>query len=266
MIIAIASQKGGTGKTSTSISLSAGLAHKGKKVLLVDIDSQANSSKVLLREYQKVPKEQTIYTTIIERKPLPVHPTQIHNLSIVPSHILLSNTDYELTIAKDHREARLKSQLDKIKEQFDYIFIDNPPALGWLTLNSFTASDKVLVVVSPGYFELDSLVQLGNTLGEVREYYNPNLSLLGYLFTMSEPTINTSASLQILRQTYTQQVLNTVIPRNTDIRDAHFQKQDIFSFNPRAKAARAYERLIYEIFLPVTDAPKGLVETYEKEA
>src|SRR2546421_4858805 len=100
MIVSIASQKGGTGKTSTSISLAAGLAHKGKRVLLVDIDSQANSSKVLLREYQKIPKDQTIYTTIIQRRPLPIHPTQVRNLSIVPSHILLSNTDYELTIAK----------------------------------------------------------------------------------------------------------------------------------------------------------------------
>jgi chromosome partitioning protein len=266
MIIAIASQKGGTGKTSTSISLSAGLAHKGKKVLLVDVDSQANSSKVLMRDYQKLLKEQTIYATIIERRPLPVHKTQVPNLSIVPSHILLSNTDYELTIAKDHREARLKSQLDTIKDQYDFIFIDNPPALGWLTLNSFTASDKVLVVVSPGYFELDSLVQLGNTLAEVREYYNPHLTLLGYLFTMSEPTINTSASLQILRQTYTEQVLKTVIPRNTDLRDAHFQKQDIFSFNPRAKAALAYDKLIQEIFLSGAETPVGLNETYEEEA
>jgi chromosome partitioning protein len=258
MIIAVASQKGGTGKTSTSISLAAGLAHKGKKVLLVDIDSQANSSKVLLRDYQKIPKDQTIYTTIIERKALPVHQTGIQNLAIVPSHILLSNTDYELTIAKDHREARLKSQLDTIKDQYEYIFIDNPPALGWLTLNSFTASDQVLVVVSPGYFELDSLVQLGNTLGEVREYYNPNLKLLGYLFTMSEPTLNTEASLQILRQTYTEQVLKTVIPRNTDLRDAHFQKQDIFTFNSRAKAALAYDKLIREIFLPETDGSESV--------
>jgi chromosome partitioning protein len=175
MVISIASQKGGTGKTSTTISLAAGLAHKGKKVLLVDIDSQANSSKVLLREYQKITKEQTIYTTIIERKALPVHPTFVRNLSVVPSHILLSNTDIELTTAKDHREARLKSELDKIKAHYDYIFIDNPPALGWLTLNSFTASDQVLIVVSPGYFELDSLVQLGKTLEEVREYFNHDL-------------------------------------------------------------------------------------------
>src|SRR3712207_2964547 len=191
MIVSIASQKGGTGKTSTSISLAAGLARKGKKVLLIDIDSQANSSKVLLRDYPKIPKEQTIYFTILQRQPLAIHPTQVQNLSIVPSHILVSNTDIELTTAKDHREARLKQELDKIKANYDYIFIDNPPALGWLTLNAFTASDKVLVVVSPGYFELDSLVQLSKTLEEVREYFNPGLSLLGYLFTMSEPTLNT---------------------------------------------------------------------------
>jgi chromosome partitioning protein len=266
MITSIASQKGGTGKTSTTISLSAGLAHKGKKVLLIDIDSQANSSKVLLHEYQKIPKEQTIYATIIDRRPLPVHPTHVQNLSIVPSHILLSNTDIELTTAKDHREARLQSELDKIKHQYDFVFIDNPPALGWLTLNSFTASDKVLVVVSPGYFELDSLVQLSKTLEEVREYFNPHLTLLGYLFTMSEPTINTSVSLQILRQTYTEKVLKTVIPRNTDLRDAHFQKQDIFSFNARAKTALAYEKLIREVFLPTPDSTKVSPESYEKEA
>lgn len=266
MIVSIASQKGGTGKTSTTISLSAGLARKGKRVLLVDIDSQANSSKVLIHEYQKIAKEQTIYTTIIERRVLPVHQTRIPNLSIVPSHILLSNTDIELTIAKDHREARLKTELDKIKNQYDYVFIDNPPALGWLTLNSFTASDKILVVVSPGYFELDSLVQLGKTLEEVREYYNPNLDLLGYLFTMSEPTINTTASLQILRQTYTEKVLQTVIPRNTDLRDAHFQKQDIFSYNSRAKAALAYDKLIRELFLPSQESQEDSINDYEKAA
>ena len=250
MIISIASQKGGTGKTSTSISLAAGLAHKGKRVLLVDIDSQANSSKVLLPDYShNTTKRRHIYATIIERKPLPVHQTRVANLSIVPSHILLSNTDIELTTAKDHREARLKSELDKIKDQYDFVFIDNPPALGWLTLNSFTASDQVLVVVSPGYFELDSLAQLSKTLAEVREYYNPTLGLLGYLFTMSEPTINARTSLQMLRQTHTRQVFNTVIPRNTDLRDAHFNKQDIFSFNPSATTAQAYDKLIREVFL-----------------
>jgi chromosome partitioning protein len=266
MVISIASQKGGTGKTTTSVALSAGLAHKGKKVLLVDMDSQANSSKVLLRDYQKLTREQTIYNTILNRQPLPVHETYVPNLSIAPSHILLSNTDIELTTAKDHRESRLKTELDKVKDKYDYVFIDNPPALGWLTLNSFTASDQVLVVVSPGYFELDSLVQLGKTLEEVREYFNPTLRLIGYLFTMSEPTINAATSLQILRQTYTEKVLRTVIPRNTDIRDAHFNKTDIYSVSPRAKAALAYEKLIREVFLPDLPEVEGNTTAHEKAA
>src|SRR5207245_7163921 len=160
MIVSIASQKGGTGKTTTSISLAAGLARKGKKVLLIDIDSQANSSKVLLPNYQTMTKEQTIYTTILDRNPLPLHQTHIPTLQIVPSHILLSNTDVELTTAKDHREERLKRELDTIKDKYEYVFLDCPPALGWLTIISFTASDKILVIVSPGYFELDSLAQI----------------------------------------------------------------------------------------------------------
>ena len=248
MVISIASQKGGVGKTSTAISLASGLARKDKKVLLIDIDSQANSSKVLIREYQAVKKDDTIYTTILERKPLPIQPTSVPNLFIVPSHILLSNTDIELTTALDHREARLKNELDQVRSQYDFVIIDCPPTLSWLTLNAFTASDKVLVVVSPGYFELDSIVQISKTIQEVQRFFNPQLDLLGFLFTMSDPTINTATSLQILRQTYTDKVLKTVIPRNVDIRDAHFNRQDIFSFNPHAKAALAYSKLIQELF------------------
>src|SRR5713101_768018 len=249
MIFSIASQKGGTGKTTTSISLAAGLARKGKKVLLIDIDSQANSSKVLLPHYQTLTKEQTIYTTILDRNPLPLHQTHIATLQIVPSHILLSNTDVELTTAKDHREERLKRELDKIKANYDYVFIDSPPALSWLTLNAFTASEKVIVVVSPGYFELDSIVQLNKTIAEVKEFFNPSLQLAGLLFTMSDPTINTSSSLAILRRMYGDALFASIIPRNTDLRDAHFHKQDIFSFNPHAKGATAYSKLIAELFM-----------------
>jgi chromosome partitioning protein len=248
MKISIASQKGGVGKTSTAISVSAGLARMGKKTLLIDIDSQANSSKVILPNYPGIQADQTIYTTILERNPLQVHETNVPNLYIVPSHILLSNTDIELTTAIDHREARLKTELDKLTGDFDFVMIDCPPTLSWLTINALTASDKVIVVVSPGYFELDSIVQISKTVKEVREYFNPSLELLGFLFTMSDPTINTSTSLRILRQTYTEKVLKTIIPRNTDLRDAHFNKQDIFGFNPKAKAALAYNKLINEVF------------------
>ena len=249
MVIAIATQKGGTGKTTTTISLAAGLARlQQKKVLLIDIDSQANSSKVLLPHYQEILKHQTIYTTLLERNPIPVHPSSIPNLDIVPSHILLSNTDVELTTAKDHREARLKSQLIPIKNNYDYILIDCPPALGWLTINAFTASDNVIVVVEPGYFELDSINQLNKTLKEGKEIFHPDLSLLGYLFTKADPTINSRTSLQILRQTFTSRVFKTIIPRNVALKDASFNKQDIFKYDPKSKGAAAYQKLIEEIF------------------
>ena len=248
MILSVASQKGGTGKTTTSITLAAGLARKGRKVLLIDTDSQANSSKVLLPDYPKIPAEETLYATILERKPLVLHDTPVPNLSVVPAHILLSNTDIELTSAIDHREARVRRELEQVRDQFDEVIIDCPPALSWLTINAFTASDRVLIVVSPGYFELDSTVQLGKSIQNVRDYFNPSLELAGFVFTMSEPTINSATSLKILRQTYTDDVLNTVIPKNVDIREAHFKQQDIFEYNPSSKSARAYGNLIKELY------------------
>lgn len=249
MVISIASQKGGVGKTTTSISLSAGLARLSKRILLIDIDSQANSSKVLLPNYEEIPVEQTLHRTILERQPLPIHQTLIPGLDIVPAHILLSNTDIELTTAIDHREARLKRQLDEVKEHYDHIFIDCPPALSWLTINAFTASDAVIVVVAPGYFELDSIVQISKTIEEVQEHFNPLLKLLGLLFTMSDPTVNSKTSVSVLRETYPDMLFETVIPRNTDIRDAHFNKQDIFSYKATSISAEAYGRLIEELGL-----------------
>ena len=249
MIVSIASQKGGTGKTTTSIALAAGLARKGKRVLLVDLDSQANSSKVLLPHYKDIKKEQTVYNTIIKRLPLTTQQTHIRNLDIIPAHILLSSTDVELTVAKDHREARLKRELDTIKQSYDFMFIDCPLALGWLTLNALTASDKVIVVVSPGYFEVEAIDQIAETIRETKTDYNPNLELIGLLFTMTDQTINTSTSLSILKQLYPSILLPRHIPRNTDIRDAHYNHQDIFTFNPKAYAAIAYDKLIDELFL-----------------
>lgn len=248
MIYSISSQKGGTGKSITSLTLAAYTAHAKKRTLLIDMDAQANSSKALLPNYTSISAEDTIYRTILKRQPLPIIQTPLEFLSVSPSHILLSDTDIELTSALDHREARLKTELDKVKNQFDFIFIDCPPALSWLTINAFTASDEIIVVTSPGYFELDSIVQITKTISEVKEMFNPALSLRGFLFTMSDPTINAKTSLQVLRQTYTGKVFNSVIPRNTDIRDALFEHKDIFTYNKDAPSAQAYKKLAIELF------------------
>lgn len=249
-VYSIASQKGGTGKTSTAISIAACLARQGKKVLLIDIDSQANSSKVLLPRYQEdIKQDDSICRTILERKDLPIHHTSVPLLDLVPSHILLSGTDVVLTTALDHRESRLKDQLEKVKDEYDFVFIDCPPALSWLTINAFSASDEVIVVISPGYFELDSTIQIGKTIHEVQEDFNPNLKMRGFLFTMSDPTINSRTSIKLLRQTFPEHVLSTVIPRNVDIKDASFNKKDIFAYHPESKAAQAYQRLVEELFL-----------------
>jgi chromosome partitioning protein len=247
-VYSIACQKGGVGKTSTAISLAAGLARKGHRILLVDMDSQANASKVLLKSYQQLKKEETVYSTILKHQPLSIHPTSIDTLSIVPSHILLSDADVELTTAIDHRESRLRNQLDRVRGQYDLVLIDCPPALNWLTINAFTASDFVLVVVEPGYFELESTVQIGKTISEVKELFNSGLKMRGFVFNKSDGTNNTRESLKVLRQAYPDHVLTTVIPRNVDLKDASFNRQDIFAYSPNSKAADAYRRLIEEVF------------------
>jgi chromosome partitioning protein len=249
MIYSSASQKGGVGKTSTSIAIAAGIAHKGKKVLLVDMDSQANSSKVLLHEYKTIRAEETVYRTIIKREPLAIYPSSISGLDIVPSHIFLAETDTSLASATDHREARLKRELDKVKGNYDTIILDCPPSLGWLTLNAFTASDQIIIVVEPGYFELDSITQIIRTIQTVQSEFNPNLVLRGILLNKSDQTLATTESVNLLQQMYSDLFLPIIIPRNTDIKNAHYQKEDIFTYNAKASAALAYEKLVQEVFL-----------------
>jgi len=248
-VYSISIQKGGTGKTSTSISIASGLARRGKKVLLIDIDAQANASRVLVPEYKDLKKEDTVYVTMLLRRPLTIRSSNVPNLDIVPSHIFLSETDMSLASSLDHREARLKVQLDKVKDKYEFIIIDCPPALSWQTINALTASDFIIAVVEPGGFEIDSTIQFSKTVKQVQDEFNPGLVLRGFLFAKSDPTNNTKISLNLLRQAYPEHVLNTIIPRNVDMKDANLTKKDIFAYNPHSKAAEAYQRLIDEVFV-----------------
>lgn len=247
IITAIASQKGGVAKTTTAVNLSAGLAKKNKKVLLVDIDPQSNSSRVLFGEYSMLKKEDTIYQTIIDNKDLILYPTSVENLEVVPSHILLSNADIELAGAFK-REERLKIHLDKIKANYDYIFIDCPPSLNWLNYNALVASDRIIVPVSPGYFELESIYQINKTISEIQTQINPNLKISGYLYTIADNTTLSKVSLRVLRQTYPEYVLTNIIPRNVDAKEAFANHQDIFSYAPHSISAEAYARVIKEVY------------------
>jgi chromosome partitioning protein len=244
-IISISSQKGGTGKSTSSINIASGLVKiYKKKVLLIDIDPQANSSKILLPNYEQLSQTETICSTILRKEPLAIHQTKYKGLEIVPSHLLLSSADIELAGAIDLRADRLKNQLDEIKHNYDYIIIDCPPSLSWLFINALTTSTDVVVMVDVGYFSLDAIKQILKTIDEIRTYYNKTLNLLGFLYTMTDSTRASKDTYEVLKKSYPTLLLPTHIPRNTDIRDAQLRKMDIWEFNPESNSAHSYKKII----------------------
>ena len=252
MIISIANQKGGVAKSTTAINLSAGLAQEGYKVLLIDTDAQANSTRVFIHPDAEVPLEKSLYNVIINFSPLAsvIRKTNSNNLSFVPAHIRLSGIDLELAQAIDNRSERLKRALGAAKEQFDYIIIDTPPSLGILTINSFVASDKLLVPVSTGFFALTGLVQLQETIDKVRQtQLNPTLGILGVLCTLSDRT-NVSKDVEMqLREYFGELVFKTVIPKNISLEEAHSNHAHIFDYSPNSAGALAYKELVKEVIL-----------------
>ena len=238
-IISVANQKGGVGKTTTTVNLSTILAKKGKKVLLIDTDPQGNATSGL-----GVSKdvELSVYDILIGDTEFDetLQETAIKNLKVCPSNISLAGAEVQL-VSMMSREQRLKTKLDKIKDQYDYILIDCPPSLGLITLNSFTASDSVLIPVQCEYYALEGLGQLLNTVNLVKKHLNKNFDIEGALLTMYD--MRTNLSNQVVKEVnnyFGDKVYKTVIPRNVKLSEAPSYGMPITVYDPR------YEKLVKE--------------------
>lgn len=245
-VISVANQKGGVGKTTTTVNLATLLAKKGKKVLLIDTDPQGNATSGLgitkeleLSVYDILIGETTFNEVIQE--------TTIKNLKVCPSNISLAGAEVEL-VSMMSREQRLKTKLDEIKDQYDYILIDCPPSLGLITLNAFTASDSVLIPVQCEYFALEGLGQLLNTVNLVKKHLNKNLEVEGALLTMYDARTNLSNQVvKEVKKYFEDKVYKTVIPRNVRLSEAPSYGMPISIYDPRSKGAKAYEKFTKEL-------------------
>ncbi len=251
-IIAIANQKGGVGKTTTSVNLSALLAKRGKKVVLIDADPQGNATSGLGVDKDV---EKSLYDVLINEEPVAgtLQDTVEKNLKICPSNMNLAGAEVEL-VSQMSREHRLKEQLEGIKDKYDYIFIDCPPSLGLITLNSFTAADSVLIPVQCEYYALEGLGQLLNTINLVKKHLNKSLEIEGALLTMYD--IRTNLSNQVVKEVkkyFDDKVYKTVIPRNVRLSEAPSFGMPITMYDPKSKGARSYEKLAKE-FLKMEEA------------
>lgn len=245
-VIAIANQKGGVGKTTTAVNFSTLLAKKGKKVLLIDADPQGNATSGIGMDKNV---EFSVYDLIINDEIEPsdtIQKTELKNLSICPSNINLAGAEVEL-VTMMSREYRMKEKLDIIKEKYDYIIIDCPPSLGLVTLNSFTASDSVLIPVQCEYYALEGLGQLLNTIKLVQKHLNKELVIEGALLTMYD--IRTNLSNQVVKEVnryFENKVYKSVIPRNVKLSEAPSYGMPISVYDPRSKGAKSYEKLVKE--------------------
>lgn len=250
MIVSIANQKGGVAKSTTAINLAAGLSIEGFKVLLIDIDPQTNATRVFIHPDIEIELEKSLYNSIINLSPLStiIQKTKFHNLDFAPSHIRLSSADLELARAFDNRSERLKRSIGRLKDRYDYIIIDNPPSLGLLTINSFVASDRLVIPVSTGFFAMTGLVQLQETIAMVKQtQLNSDLEILGVLCTFSDHTNVSKDVEKDLRKYFGDLVFETVIPKNVSLEEAHSNHTHIFEYAPNSAGARAYKELVKEV-------------------
>ncbi|MGI6155382.1 MAG: ParA family protein [Enterococcus sp.] len=246
-IISVANQKGGVGKTTTTVNLGASLAFIGKKILLVDMDAQGNATSGM--GIRKPDVEQDIYTVLVNEVPIQeaIVPSSRENLDIVPATLQLAGAEIELT-SMMARESRLKLALNEVKDLYDYILIDCPPSLGHLTINAFTASDSILIPVQCEYYALEGLSQLLNTVRLVQKHFNPELEIEGVLLTMYDARTNLGAEVvDEVRRYFQEKVYETIIPRNIRLSEAPSHGQSIIDYDIRSKGAEVYQALAKEV-------------------
>ena len=245
--IAIANQKGGVGKTTTSINLSASLAAKGKKVLVIDTDPQGNTTSGF--GVEKNDLDNTVYELMLSECSIKecILKDVIDGVSIIPSNVNLAAAEIEL-IGVDRKEYILKREVEWIKDSFDYIIIDCPPSLSMLTINAMTTADTVLVPIQCEYYALEGLSQLIHTINLVKERLNPDLDIEGVVFTMYDSRTNLSMQVvENFKSNLSQKVFQTLIPRNIRLAEAPSYGMPINAYDPKSAGAEAYMQLAEEV-------------------
>lgn len=248
-IVSVVNQKGGVGKTTTTLNLAAYLAEQGKFVLVIDLDPQANATSGLGIAHAEL--EHGIYEGIIGQKSMRdvIHPTAHEGLKVIPATQALAGAAIEL-VNVEEREHFLRKALLEIRNDYDYILIDNPPTLGLLTINGLVASDSVLIPVQAEYFALEGLGQLMNTVNLIKENLKPELNVMGAVITMFDS--RTRLSQEVLEELYRyfpDKIFRSVIPRSVRLAEAPSFGKTILGYDPSSKAAKAYERLAREFIL-----------------
>lgn len=240
-VIAIFNQKGGVGKTTTNINLATCLALKGKKILIIDIDPQGNTTSGIGIDKKNL--DNTIYEVLVLENIDPkkaILPTIVKDLYIIPSSVKLAGAEVEL-VELEAREKKLKKAIDKIKSDYDFIFIDCPPSLGLLTINSLTAVDSVLIPIQCEFYALEGVSQLMNTVNLVKNKLNPQLEIQGVILSMFDGRTNLSIQVvEEVKKYFKEKVYSTVIPRNIRLAEAPSFGLPITSYDPKSKGANAY--------------------------
>lgn len=246
-VIAIANQKGGVGKTTSSVNLSACLAYIGKKVLLIDIDPQGNATSGV--GINKGDVQECIYDVLIDDVDInkTILQTKVENLYVVPATISLAGAELEL-VSTISREVRLKRSIEMVKEKFDYIIIDCPPSLGLLTINALTAADSILIPVQCEYYALEGLSQLLSTIRLVQKHLNHDLMIDGVLLTMFDARTNLGIQvIEEVKKYFQDKVYSTIIPRNVRLSEAPSHGEPIIIYDPRSRGAEVYLDLAKEV-------------------